>query len=162
MHLCCLSQCRHCLMFFASLPPYSVMFPQRSSNSLLQLCKIFVWLLYFSSLFRSIRFLRAFPFRIDFGVCLFVYCVVCPLSRRHFFLLLLRTLFSAVALLCALAYFSLFVLSIGYSPQFLWLCVLLPLIHLQITCKTSYGPRTWHNYYLIIVSNTFRNISTYI
>lgn len=161
MHLCCLSQCRHCLMFFASLPPYSVMFQQRSSNSLLQLCEICVTLLYFSSLFRSIRFLRAFPFRIDFGVCLFVYCVVCPPRRRHFFLLL-RTLFSAVALLCALAYFSLFVLSIGYSPQFLWLCVLLPLIHLQITCKTSYGPRTWHNYCVIIVSNTFRNISTYI
>lgn len=117
MHLCCRSQSRHCLMFFASLPLYSVMFQQRSSNSLLQLCEICVTLLYFSSLFRSIRFLRAFPFRIDFGVCLFVYCVVCPPSRRHFFLLL-RTLFSAVALLCALAYFSLFVLSIGYSPQF--------------------------------------------
>lgn len=161
MHLCCLSQIRHCLMFFASLPPYSVMFQQRSSNSLLQLCEICVTLLYFSSLFLSIRFLRAFPFRIDFGVCLFVYCVVCPPFRLHIFLLL-RTLFSAVALLCALAYFSLFVLSIGYSPQFLWWCVLLPLIHLQITCKTSYGPRTWHNYCVIIVSNTFRNISTYI
>lgn len=80
MHLCCLSQSRHCLMFFASLPPYSVMFQQRSSNSLLQLCEICVTLLYFSSLFLSIRFLRAFSFHIDFGVCLFVYCVVCPPS----------------------------------------------------------------------------------
>lgn len=160
MHLCCLSQSRHCLMFFASLPPYSVMFQQRRSNSLLQLCEICVTLLYFSSLFLSIRFLRAFPFRIDFGVCLFVYCVVCPLPPPYLSVVA-HFVFSCCFTL-ALAYFSLFVLSIGYSPQFLWWCVLLPLIHLQITCKTSYGPRTWHNYCVIIVSNTFRNISTYI
>lgn len=63
--------------------------------------------------------------------------------------------FSCCFTLC-FGLFLMFVLSIDYSPQIFCLycvcvCVLL-LIHLQITCKTSYSPRTWHNY-----TNTFRN-----
>lgn len=68
---------RHCLMF-ASVSP----FLWRSSSAAATAsfsCVKFVWLFFIFILsFFLIRILRAFPFRLDFGVCLFVYCAVCP------------------------------------------------------------------------------------
>lgn len=150
MHLCCLSLSRHCLSGSLRLFPPLSLACSSSSAAAATAERAEYWKFHLSILFH-IHLLRAFPFSIDFGVhCLCLLRLTPPflsVAVAHF-------VFSCCFTLCFGLFLSIRLLSIDYSPQLFFVslrvCVLYVLcgfllIHLQITCKTSYGPRTWHN-----------------